>query len=103
MKNQKAMPAGRQGFIQIIIIVFLIMGIIAVSLASFFVLNTKKEETRETILISGPAAGEESAIQEVGSISTSTDTKTIEKELNDTDLDSIDSDLESLEDSFDSF
>ena len=104
MKNQK-------GFIQIIIIVFLIVGIIAVSAVSYFILKpnnkstsqTQVEESQETTSNSTPGATAEPPVQEVGSISTSTNTKTIEKELNDTDLDSIDSDLESLETSFDSF
>ena len=64
--------------------------------------QTQVEESQETSSNSTPGATAEPFVQEVGSISTSTDTKTIEKELNDTDLDSIDSDLESLEDSFDS-
>ena len=100
MKNQKAMPAGRQGFIQIIIIAFLIMGIIAVSAVSYFILKPNNKSTSQTQV---EESQETSSNSTLDSISTSTDTKTIEKELNDTDSDSIDSDLESLEDSFDSF
>lgn len=88
-----------KGFTGIGVIVGLVVGIFILSATSFYVLKGKKNATSVTQRESETAMVEPTstpAAQEAA-ISEKTDTVTLEQELNDTDLDSIDKELDSLD------
>lgn len=88
----------QEGFGQVLLIVALTVGIIALSATSYYLLKAQgKAPVGNTTLYSSPTPEETPATKtEIGAISNSNDTKTIESEINSTDLDSIDSDLNTL-------
>ncbi|HET7099016.1 MAG TPA: hypothetical protein VFI61_02185 [Patescibacteria group bacterium] len=93
------MRKGETGFIQIVIIVLLLIGIVIVFGATYFLLKPKEAVPVATISPSSPTNYQTQATQipQVASDTNSKDPKTFETELDTTDLDAMDSDLNSLE------
>lgn len=86
------------GFGQIILIVVLVLGIVALSATSYYLLKAqgKAPVGQSTLYPTATPTEVPVTSSEIGAISNLNDTKTIESEINSTDLDSIDSDLNSL-------
>lgn len=89
-----------KGFAQLILIVALVLGIVALSATSYYLLKAQgKAPAGQSTLYPTTAPTETQVTKtetEIGAISNLNDTKTIESEINSTDLDSIDSELNSL-------
>lgn len=88
----------QKGFGQIVLIILLLLGIIALSAFSFYYLKFKGGVGQnKTSLYTSPTPTRSPATKtEVGNISEKTDTKTLQTELDATSLESIDTDLDSL-------
>lgn len=86
------------GFAQLILIVALVLGIVALSATSHYLLKAqgKAPVGQSTLYPTATPTEAPVAGSEIGTISNLNDTKTIESEINSTDLDSIDSELNSL-------
>lgn len=86
------------GFAQLILIVALVLGIVALSATSYYLLKAqgKAPVGQSTLYPTATPTEAPVAGSEIGTISNLNDTKTIENEINSTDLDSIDSELNSL-------
>jgi len=84
----------QKGFVQIALIIFLILGIVILSAVSFYLLKSKGQEPVMNVseVVESPAAS-------VNPVTESNDTKSIEIDLNTTELDSFDTDLNNLDSS----
>ena len=87
INTEKLRTKNESGVFQLVIIVVLVVGILVLSAVSYYVL--KSQGKAPVALVPN--------ISQLGPISASTDTNTIETELNDTQIDSIDSDLKDLD------
>lgn len=98
INNEKLRINNERGFAQLILVVALVLGIVALSATSYYLLKAQgKAPVGQNTLYTSPTPVETPATStEIGAISNLSDTKTIESEINSTDLDSIDSDLNNL-------
>lgn len=86
------------GFAQVVLILVLSLGIVALSATSYYLLKAQgKAPVGQSTLYPVTIPTETPVAKtEIGAISSLKDTKTIETEIANTDLDSIDSELNSL-------